>query len=142
MVSKVVLTIALILVGLVIMGIINTTLQEPNSTSKEGNDLKAIKIVQNFKGADEIGSTVTEVIVSIIRIAYGNEPIFDNPNTKFSWDSLRNFERQGNFYNVYVDFKAYDGSKEFHFIVDIDTNTIWAGNELASEILKVVESEG
>jgi hypothetical protein len=74
-------------------------------------------------------------------MSYGTEPIFDNPVTKFSWDGLRNVETSGNIYDVYANFKAYDGSKEFHFIVDMDTGTIFAGNEIASQILKIVESD-
>jgi len=146
--NKVGLSIGLILVALIIFGITNSDFQnetnptrESNKAPQEPNYLKAIKLVQDFRGTDKSGSTVTETIVSIIRIAYGNEPIFDNLSTKFSWDGLRSFETTGNSYDVYVDFKAYDGSKEFHFIVDIDTNTIWAGNELGSVILDIVESE-
>jgi len=136
-----------ITVALIIILISNTDIEiisdsNPTESPSESNYLKAIKLVQNFKGTDESGSTVTEAIVLIIRTAYGTEPIFDNPSTKFSWDGLRSFESSGNIYDVYADFKAYDGSKEFHFIVDMDTGTIFAGNELASNILKIVESEG
>ena len=146
--------VGLLLVAGVLFGITNSdfqnesnTINESSTTTKETSykpktDYRqAIKLVQNFKGTDESGSTVTETIVSIIRIAYGGEQIFDNPSTKFSWDGLRSFTVTRNVYDVYVDFKAYDGSKEFHFIVDMDDKTIWAGDELASIILDVVESE-
>ena len=148
--------VGLIIVTVIIFAATNSNFQnEDNSTTKESNTipidanykpketnyLDAIKLVQNFKGTDESGSTVTETIVLIIRTAYGSERIFDNPSTKFTWDGLRSFTTPGNIYDVYVDFKAYDGSKEFHFIVDMDDKTIWAGDELTSVILDVVESE-
>lgn len=143
-----------IIVALVIFGVTNSGFEnETSSTINESDSTKetnyspktdyrqAIKLVQDFRGTDESGSTVTETVVSVIQIAYGNEPIFDNLSTKFSWDGLRSFDTPGNAYDVYIDFKAYDGNLEFHFIVDMDSKTIWAGNELASNILKVVEAE-
>jgi len=114
---------------------------ESQDTEQPRKDLAAISFVQNYAGNDNSGSTVTETISAIITLAYRNEGIVNNPSTSMSWDSLPKFGSGPNIYDVYFDFKTYDGSKEFHFVADLDKEKVWAGNAIASDILKVVENE-
>jgi hypothetical protein len=114
---------------------------EPQKNEQSRKDLEAIHFVQNYAGKDNSGSTVTETISLIITLAHKNEDIVNNPSTSMGWDSLRKLGSGPNVYDVYFDFKTYDGSREFHFVADLDKKEVWAGNVLASDILKVVENE-
>lgn len=134
----------------------DTIIEEPNqnkvssqptksSSSKSSlvseKELEAIRIAQNYKGKDNTGSTLTEAIALLVQLSYLNEDIINNPSTSMGWDALKSMKHGLGIYDVYFDFKTYDRNEEFHFLVDINSKEVWAGNSLASEILKLVDTD-
>jgi len=138
--------ITIIVGGLLIgMGIIGSIMKDKNepidSSIHTKQELEAIKFVQSYQGLDNSGSNVTKIIATITSLAYSNEDIINNPSTEMGWDSLRKFDSDKNTYDVYFNFNTYNQDVEYHFIADMDSKQVFPANEIASNILKVVENE-
>ncbi len=121
-------------------------LKEPAQKQNEGffltdKEEKALRFVQNYRGTDGSGSTINEAIVTIIVVSYGGTEIFDHPKTEYGWSAIKDYFNPG-VYDVYFDWISYDGEKTFHFVADSEQNRVWSTDELTSDIIKIVNSEG
>lgn len=116
-------------------------LPEKSVSTVSENELKAIKIVQNYKVLDGEGSTVLETIATVITLTYLGQDIANHPSTSMSWDALVNIKRGFPIYDVYFDFKTYDNKKEFHFVADVNSGQVWGSDELSVNLLQVVDNE-
>lgn len=103
--------------------------------------LEAIRIAQDYKGKDNSGSTVTEIIALLVQLSYLNEDIVNHPATSMGWDALQSMKHEVGIYDVYFDFKTYERSEEFHFLVNVNSEEVWSGNSLASEVLKLLDAD-
>jgi hypothetical protein len=123
--------------------IINTMNQNTtNQNQPTASDLEkqAIQTVRNYKGTDNSGANVVETIAALVIAAYPNEDIIHNPSTTMGWDALSSATKGTRIYEVYFDFKTYKEKEEIFFYVEMNSSKIWAGNQVASDILNYVDT--
>lgn len=97
---------------------------------------EAIHLVQNYVGKDGSGYTVIQSIM----YAYDVEDIvLNSPISSGNWESKQTFNSTPNVYDVLFRFQTDDGEKKFYFIADLDSKQVYAGNEIASNILQFMD---
>lgn len=98
---------------------------------------KELEFLINYKGQDNEGSTVLEVIASILRT---HETINHLPDQKYYWD-LASFQDENGNYDVDFHITTEKTDSNFQFTVDLNNNIVTSRNNLASDVLKIVEAE-
>lgn len=111
---------------------------DSENTLEEPTQARELQFLLNYKGQDNEGSTVLEVIASILRTY---ETINHLPDQKYHWD-LTSFQGENGNYDVDFHITTEKTDSNFQFTVDPDNNKVTSRNTLASNVLKVVEAEG
>jgi hypothetical protein len=144
--------IAVIFVVIVVIVAIVIDLDEKPATQNEsskqvGNqkmqtNKQVIEFIQNYKGKDNSGKTLLEVMSMIIATAYPNEKILENPSTTVGFYALPIPDEAEGIRNWSVEFslETYRESTSFEWIVDTETNSVYAKSANSADILNVLDA--
>lgn len=126
-----------IIVGLaisVVLGVYLSSNLNNNTKNMQSEDdaIKARYILQNYVGKDGVGDTIQQVIAQTI--LHDNETLTQEP----TWETNVDFNSRSTVYTINGKFPTSDGLRQYHFTVDLNDNSISANNNLASDILKLV----
>ena len=100
----------------------------------------AWQIIKSYKGADNDGSNLFDIIIIQIENAYPTEKIFEHRDTILEISVLNIEEKNGvGFYEVHFTFQTYNAVQEYIWNVNIDTEEIIPLNDAARKMLNIVE---
>jgi len=101
----------------------------------------AWNILKSYKGTDDKGSTLGEIIMIQIENAYPSEKILKHHDTSIEISALDAQEEQGSgFYQVHFSFKTYDNSKDYLWYVNIQTDEIIPLNDGARKMMNIINN--
>lgn len=148
----VIIVIIVIVIGVVIwaMGPSETKPAEQDRTDTqelsymerfEIKEKEVLDLIKDYRGKDNSGLTVTEVIAMSMLVAYPGEDIIKNPSTVLGWSALpvngnpdADTSWDAEFY-----LETYREATSFEWTVDMETKTIYPKNENGKEILDLLE---
>ena len=108
----------------------------------EPNEEKVENFVLNYRGQDNSGNTLIETIQVMLNVSYPNENILENPSTTVYYLALPDYNRElsDRYWKVEWKIQTYRETVSWVWLVDTDTNTIYAGNKLAKAILDILDA--
>ena len=100
----------------------------------------AWQIIKSYKGADNEGSNLFDIIIIQIENAYPTEKIFEHRDTILEI-SVINIEKENGvgFYEVHFTFQAYNDFREYVWNVNIVTDEVFPVNDEARQMLNNVD---
>ena len=103
---------------------------------------KIISFVQNYRGTNGTGLSVSEVIVLAINLSYPEENILANPSTTHDWSAFIPADQPSNVntWEVDFDFSTYKENTKIRWYVNMDTRTIYPEDQHAKNILDIVNT--
>lgn len=105
------------------------------------NENHAWNILKSYKGTDDKGSTLGEIIMIQIENAYPSEKILKHHDTSIEISASDAYEEQGSgFYQVHFSFKTYDNDKDYFWYVNIQTDEIIPINDGARKMINIVNN--
>ena len=101
----------------------------------------AWQIIKSYKGADNEGSNLFDIIIIQIENAYPTEKIFEHRDTILEI-SVLNIEKSNGvgFYEVHFTFQAYNDFREYVWNVNIVTDEVFPVNDGARKMLNIVDN--
>ena len=101
----------------------------------------AWQIVKSYKGSDNEGSNLFDMIIIQIENAYPNEKILKHNDTILEI-SVINIEKENGagFYEVHFTFQTYNDSKEYIWNVNIVTEEVFPVNSGARKMINIVDN--
>ena len=101
----------------------------------------AWQIIKSYKGADNEGSNLFDIIIIQIENAYPTEKIFEHRDTILEI-SVLNIEKENGvgFYEVHFTFQAYNDFREYVWNVNILTDEVFPVNDGARKMLNIVDN--
>ena len=101
----------------------------------------AWQIIKSYKGADNEGSNLFDIIIIQIENAYPTEKIFEHRDTILEI-SVLNIEKENGvgFYEVHFTFQAYNDFREYVWNVNIVTDEVFPVNDGARKMLNIVDN--
>ena len=108
----------------------------------DGDEQKdAWEIIKSYKGTDDEGSNLFDMLILQIENAYVTEEILKHKDTKLeiSVSDIQNQKGIG-FYEVHLTVKTYDNAREYIWNVNIDTEEITPANNGAKKMLNIVDN--
>lgn len=116
----------------------NPELELLDSSDELSNIQKsAILSVQNFKGNDDSGKSIAEILADIINSKYPPEVIKDQ-QTKIGWAAFSNEDHQ-NLVGVSFSFDSSEDDFSFIWYVNTDSGSITPATDGARELMNLVE---
>ena len=105
------------------------------------DETHAWNILKSYKGTDDKGSTLGEIIIIQIENAYPSEKILKHHDTSIEISASDAHEEQGSgFYQVHFSFKTYDNDKDYFWYVNIQTDEIIPINDGARKMMNIVNN--
>ena len=101
----------------------------------------AWQIIKSYKGTDNEGSNLFDIIIIQIENAYPTEKIFEHRDTILEI-SVLNIEKENGvgFYEVHFTFQAYNDFREYVWNVNIVTDEVFPVNDGARKMLNIVDN--
>ena len=101
----------------------------------------AWQIIKSYKGADNDGSNLFDIIIIQIENAYPTEKIFEHRDTILEI-SVLNIEKENGvgFYEVHFTFQTYNDFREYVWNVNIVTDEVFPVNDGARKMLNIVDN--
>ena len=103
----------------------------------------AWQIIKSYKGTDNEGSNLFDVIITQIENAYPTEKILEHNDTvlEISVVNMESMKEYG-FYEVYFTFQTYNDSRQYVWLVNIMSEEISPLNDGARKMINIVENYG
>lgn len=101
----------------------------------------AWQIIKSYKGSDNEGSNLFDMLIIQIENAYPNEKILKHNDTILEI-SVINIEKENGagFYEVHFTFQTYNDSKEYIWNVNIVTEEVFPVNSGARKMINIVDN--
>jgi hypothetical protein len=115
---------------------------ERKTTESLDNDEEkyAWNIVKSYKGTDDKGSTLGEILLIQIENTYPHEKIFEHNDTVIEISAIdAQDEVIDGVYQVHFSFKTYDNDRDYVWHVNIQTGEIFPINDGARKMMNIVE---
>ena len=108
---------------------------------EDDNQKSAWEIIKQYKGTDDKGSDLFDIIITQIENAYPTEKIFEHRDTILEI-SVLNIEKENGvgFYEVHFTFQAYNDFREYVWNVNILTDEVFPVNDGARKMLNIVDN--
>ena len=108
---------------------------ENSLPSFDGEQQQAVDLLKSYKGSNERGMTVIQVISDNLADKYTDENIYENENTK-----IELFVSDENYpiYKISLNVDSYKGKLEYVWNVNMDSKEIQAVSSDAKQILDIV----
>ena len=139
--AKIYLIIGIAVSGLWGLGLFTGDPDETTEPDRESELIKKsgeiVEFVQNYSGKEGKGVTILESLTLLLIMTYPNEDILDNPTTETYWFAI---ETEQGIYQTVFKIKTYSEDTELIWYVDTNSNSIFAGNQGARDILDIVET--
>ena len=101
----------------------------------------AWEIIKSYKGTDNEGSDLFDMLVLQIENAYVTEEILEHKDTKLEISVSDIQDQKGvGFYEVHLTVKTHDNVREYIWNVNIDTEEIIPANNGAKKMLNIVDN--
>lgn len=104
--------------------------------SFDGEQQQAVDLLKSYKGANERGMTVIQVISDQIAGKYTDENIYENEKTRIG---LFVSDENQPIYKITLNFESYNGKLEYIWNVNLDSSEIEAISTDAKEISNIVD---
>jgi len=104
--------------------------------SFDGMDKQAVDLLKSYKGTNERGMTIIQVISDQIGAKYTDENIYENEKTRI--ELFVSDEKQP-IYKITLNFESYKGKSEYVWNVNLDSREIQAISTDAKEISNIVD---
>ena len=99
----------------------------------------AWNIIKSYKGSDESGYNLFDIIITQTENAYPNEKILKHNDTILEISAVNIEEEYGvGFYEVHFTFQTYDDVREYIWNVNIETEEIIPINDGARKMMNIV----
>ncbi len=130
----------LILIGVVgslIIGIgffaasANSNFYGEPKTQLQNQPVDALNYLKNYAGKDNTGQTLFQTIIQVTSV---NGLVLEEP----TWEVSYTQDAFSTEYPITVSAKTSDGVKKYEFVVDLANKSVFAKNELATDILKLI----
>ena len=108
---------------------------ENSLPSFEGEQQQAVDLLKSYKGTNERGMTVIQVISDNLADKYTDENIYENENTKIE---LLVSDENYPIYKISLNVDSYKGKLEYVWNVNMDSKEIQAVSSDAKQILDIV----
>ena len=117
-------------------------LEQKTTESLDNDEEKyAWNIVKSYKGTDDKGSTLGEILLIQIENAYPNEKILEHHDTVIEISATNvQGEIADYVYQIHFSFKTYDNDRNYVWHVNIQTDEIFPINDGARKMMNIVES--
>lgn len=101
---------------------------------------KVLDLAKDYKGKDNSGLTMAEVIAMSILIEYPGEDILKNPSTELGWSALpiSGDPDTDKSWDVKFYLNTYKESVSYEWTVDMETNSMYAKNVNGKVILDML----
>ena len=101
----------------------------------------AWEIIKSYKGTDDEGSNLFDMLILQIENAYVSEEILKHKDTKLEISVSDIQDQKGaGFYEVHLTVKTHDNVREYIWNVNIDTEEIAFANNGAKKMLNIVDN--
>ena len=108
---------------------------ENSLPSFDGEQQQAVDFLKSYKGSNERGMTVIQVISDNLADKYTDENIYENENTKIE---LLVSDENYPIYKISLNVDSYKGKLEYVWNVNMDSKEIQAVSSDAKQILDIV----
>ena len=100
-----------------------------------------MEIIKSYKGTDDEGSNLFDMLTLQIENAYVSEEILKHKDTKLEISASDIQDQKGTgFYEVHLTVKTHDNVREYIWNVNIDTEEIVFANNGAKKMLNIVDN--
>lgn len=115
---------------------------QDSTPTKLDSEKEILEFIQNYKGKDNSGPAFNEVFDGLLVIAYPGENITENPSTTGYFIASPDVSREisNRYWKVEFELQTYRERVHYEWIVDTETNSVYAANERANDILTILDN--
>lgn len=110
---------------------------QSSSSSDTTSEQQAIAFVQQYRGSNGNGYSISQIITLVVDIAYSGENILNNPSTEHGWTATKEYSENGNVWTVEFYFKTYRENIKIVWFANMDTHSVYSGDTSAKNILDI-----
>ena len=101
----------------------------------------ACEIISSYKGTNDEGSNLRDMLMTQIEKAYDTEIILKHKDTTYRESAINIQDQKGiGFYEVHFTIQTYDDTREYVWHVNIDTKEIIPVNSGAKKMQNIVDN--
>ena len=118
-------------------------LSQQEFQTKDHSETEILEFVWNYKGEDNSGPTLGEILAVVIASKYPGEDILENPSTTKYYFATPDYSKgttSDRYWTVELELQTYDDKVYFKWFVDAETNSVQAGNGMAKSILNILDT--
>lgn len=120
---------------------VDKTLSESSFMERfDEKEKEVLDLIKDYKGKDDSGLTLVEVVAMSVLVAYPGEDILKNQSTDLGWSALPVTGNPDTDTSWDAEFylETYRETTSFEWTVDMETKTIYAKNENGKDILDML----
>jgi hypothetical protein len=116
---------------------ITTTLTEIILSSRLDTEEKVLEFIKNYQGKDSAGDTFVTAFEKRVIASHTGEDIFKSPVTTVSFFASKDHSKEisDRYWKVGLELHTYRDDLYYEWVVDTETNSVYAGNEKGRSIL-------
>jgi hypothetical protein len=116
---------------------ITTTLTEIILSSRLDTEEKVLEFTKNYQGKDSAGDTLVTAFEKSVIETHSGEDIFKSPVTTVSFFASKDHSKEisDRYWKVGLELHTYMDDLYYEWVVDTETNSVYAGNEKGRSIL-------
>jgi len=96
-----------------------------------------LEFIKNYPGKDDTGDTLVQVFEKSVIVTHTGEDIFKSPVTTVSFFASKDHSKEisDRYWKVGLEMHTYREDSYYEWIVDTETDSVYAGNEEGRMIL-------
>ena len=109
--------------------------------SKLDTEEEVLEFIKNYKGKDNAGLTLDEILGTLMNASYPDEDILSSPSTTGYFIASRDHDKEisDRYWKVEVMIETYRETVYFEWIVDTEINSVYPGDEESKSVLDILD---
>ena len=118
-----------------------TTLSEIIQLNKLDTEEKVLEFIKNYQGKDGTGDTLVTAFEKSVIVTHTGEDIFKSPVTTVSFFASKDHSKEisDRYWKVGLELHTYRDDIYYEWVVDTETNSVYAGNVAGQSILALLK---
>jgi len=117
-----------------------TEISESYSSKELKTEDQVLRFIQNYKGKDNEGDALLTAFEKYVIQSHTGENIFESPVTTVSFSVSEDHKKEisDRYWKVGLELHTYRDISYFEWVVDTETNSVYAGNDEGRGILNIL----
>ena len=103
---------------------------------------EVLEFIQNYRGKDNVGLTLDELLITLMNAAYPGEDILSSPSTTGYYIASQDYDKEisDRYWKVEIMIETYRETVYFEWVVDTETNLVYPGDDESKSVLDILDA--